>query len=266
VSKAPTAINRRRTRHPGRRSFSGGCRVNTELIPFDYKDVHLTEACWINGDPHFTRRAIGEYLEYEDPQKAIDKIIERNPHIEQFSIVVPLMASDGKEYQTRVFNPIGLQLIINKSNQPRALEFQIAVAHLVQAYSKGLLQPPKGPVSDARRIAGLEERLAKLEAQPLNINFTDNQALPITIERGGGCGCRPRKWLRNRDVAVLFIKLRLEHQTFAEIVESIKECYPDNPENWPSRSAAHRFWTKLRKGELKEFGLDLNCMLNNGLN
>ena len=247
----------------------------SELIPFDYKDVHLTEACWINGDPHFTRRAIGEYLEYTQPQSAISRIIERNPHISQFSSVVKLTTEldsrKGQKYERQVehevYNPIGLQLIINKSNQPRALEFQIAVAHLVQAYSKGLLQPPQGPVSDARRIVGLEERLKKLEEQALNITLADDRALPITINRGGGRGCKPLKWLRgDKMVAFLIIKLRIEHHTFAEIVEAIKEHYPDTPEKWPSQSAVHRFWTKLRKGELKEFGLDLKYMFSDRFN
>jgi len=31
-----------------------------------------------DGIPHATRAAIGEWLEYADPQKAIDKLLERN--------------------------------------------------------------------------------------------------------------------------------------------------------------------------------------------
>jgi hypothetical protein len=47
--------------------------------------------------------------------------------------------------EVEVFSPIGLQLILMKSNLPKAIEYQIAVAHLVQAYMRGELKPPKRP-------------------------------------------------------------------------------------------------------------------------
>lgn len=108
-----------------------------ELMPFIFQEVKLKEACWINNKPHFTRRAIGEWLGYSHPIQAVTKIIERNPHILTFAVVVNLTTTDGKGYDTQVIDPIGFQLIVNKSNQPKALEFQIAAANLVLAYMRG---------------------------------------------------------------------------------------------------------------------------------
>ena len=113
---------------------------------FFYQGMHIKEACWINGVPYFTRRAIGEFLEYHNPQKSIDKIIERNPQIDQFSTTVSLTVVEGTREvirETRVYNPIGLQLIIFESRQPKAKAFKIIVANLVWAYSQGRLAAPE---------------------------------------------------------------------------------------------------------------------------
>lgn len=125
--------------------------VQGGLIPFCFENIRIKESCWLNGIPNYTMRGIGEWAEYEHPDRAIHKIVERNPHILAFSSLVKLTneldTGKGTKYQRkneiRVFNPIGFQLIVNKSNQPKALAFQVAVAHLVVAYMTGNLKPFK---------------------------------------------------------------------------------------------------------------------------
>ena len=104
-----------------------------EFCPFQYGEVKIREAAYILGTPYFTRRAIGEWLGYNDPQKAIDNIIERNPHIQNPKWAVPLKlrGTDGKIYATTIYHPIALQLIVFESRQPRAIEYKIATAKLV---------------------------------------------------------------------------------------------------------------------------------------
>lgn len=132
---------------------------NTEFLPFEFERIKLQEACYIKGNPYFTRKAIGEFLEYSRPQEDIDKIIKRNPHINEFSVAVKLTVADeypkrhshpqmgcesiirNRDVEVRVYDAIGLQLIINKSNQPKAVAFQIAVAHLVYAFMQGKIKP-----------------------------------------------------------------------------------------------------------------------------
>lgn len=135
------------------------------IIPFVFHGITLRESCWINGVPHFTRRAIGEFLEYKFPEQAITKIIERNPYISEFRIVVNLTTIDYKRNVGRpadFFNPIGLQCIFFESHQPKAIQYKIAVAQLVWAMANGTLKPSKWSqkgdlVSAARQILSLPE-------------------------------------------------------------------------------------------------------------
>ncbi|MCP3942190.1 MAG: Bro-N domain-containing protein [Desulfobacteraceae bacterium] len=136
---------------------------------FEYGDIQIKEATHINGTPYFTRRAIGEWLEYKKPQEAIDKIIKRSPHISnlEWAIEVELttVQSTGKKkrtpqtgvyahsYNVEIYNPIGLQLIVFESRQPRAVEYKIAVARLVndimtREYDRRLIRACFTPVVD----------------------------------------------------------------------------------------------------------------------
>ncbi len=139
--------------------------VQNSIIPFSFEEVRLKESCWISGRPHFTARAIGEWLEAKDPMNYVRHIVARNSHIRQFSTVVNLTTVQGtgkgkkyeREMEMEVYDPIGLQLIVNKSSQPKAVAFQVAVAHLVWALMSGELKPSKwglkgDVVSAARQI------------------------------------------------------------------------------------------------------------------
>lgn len=121
------------------------------IVPFHFEELALMETCWITGKPYFTRRAIGEWLGAEQPHQYIRKIIERNPHISQFATVVNLGTVEGNREVFRdveVYDPIGLQLIVFESNLPKAIQFKVAVAHLVYAYMKGELKPSKWTLKD----------------------------------------------------------------------------------------------------------------------
>jgi len=129
------------------------------IIPFNFREVRLKEACWLDGKPYFTRRAIGEFLEYAKPDFSINWLVKRNQHVKEFATYVKLTCVEGGREVTRkieVYDPIGLQLIINKSNQPKAIQFQVAVAKLVMAYVSGKLLPsrwsPKGDYAAIRQI------------------------------------------------------------------------------------------------------------------
>ena len=118
------------------------------IIPFIYQDIALQESCWINGEPYFTARTIGEFLEYKYPKEAINKIVERNPHIDdtRWSTLVSLTKIEGDREVIRdvkIYNPIGLQLIVFESHQPKAPQHKIAVTNLVYAFMKGELSPVK---------------------------------------------------------------------------------------------------------------------------
>jgi len=137
------------------------------IIPFQYQGIAIQESCWIDGKPYFTGQAIGEFLEYKYPREAINKIIQRNLHIDdpRWSTEVSLTSVEGDREvtrQARTYNPIGLQLIIFESRQLKAIQYKIAVANLVYALMTGNLKPSKWTqkddlVSAARQILSLPQ-------------------------------------------------------------------------------------------------------------
>lgn len=104
------------------------------IAPFCYGDIELSETVLINGIPHMTRRAIGEFLEYADPQKAIDNILSRNQHIFEFQYPSVLRGTDGKNYDVFVYDPVGFMLICMESGQPKAVRMKLAIAQFVHRY------------------------------------------------------------------------------------------------------------------------------------
>jgi transposase len=132
----------------------------TGLVPFRFQHIRLKEALWIDKTPYFTRRSIGEWLGYVKPRPevAIEKIVRRNPYIRDFAVDTKLVSTDGKLYTFEVYSPIGLQLIVMESRQPKAIQFKVAVAHLVWAYMNGeLTRIPPDP--DIETLAELPKSL-----------------------------------------------------------------------------------------------------------
>ena len=102
-----------------------------QVTPFVWGDISLTQTVMIDGIPHATREAIGEWLGYDDPIRAISKLLERTSYIEEHSTVVKLTTVDGKNRDVFVYHPIGFLLIVMESGQQRAIEMKQAVAEFV---------------------------------------------------------------------------------------------------------------------------------------
>lgn len=78
-----------------------------------------------SGDIIMTAEQIGSALEYADGKKAILTLFNRNKsRFEKFSDTLKVRATDGKEYETRIFNEHGIYALIFLSNKPKAIEFQ----------------------------------------------------------------------------------------------------------------------------------------------
>ena len=106
------------------------------LKSFTHDNITLSEVVLLEGVPHVTRRAVGEWLGYSDPQKAVDNIIDRNPHIEAYSTPLNLKGVDGKKRYLQVLSPMGLMLTAMESGQPRAVKMKIDIAEFVLEYSQ----------------------------------------------------------------------------------------------------------------------------------
>lgn len=106
------------------------------VTPFASGDIQLSETIMIDGIPHATRRALGEWLEYDDPAEGIRKLLNRNSYIEAHGIPVNLTGMGGaREYETIVYHPIGFLLIVMESGQPKAIEMKQAVAEFVYQHA-----------------------------------------------------------------------------------------------------------------------------------
>jgi len=117
--------------------------MNQALNRFTWNAIDLSQVVYLDGIPHATRAAIGEWLEYADPQKAVDNILDRNSHIESHSVPLKLRATDGKNYDTSVYHPIGFLLIVMESGQPKAQAMKVAVAEFVWRFAGPQQLAPK---------------------------------------------------------------------------------------------------------------------------
>ena len=103
-------------------------------VSFPYGEIQLSEAVMIHGIPHFTRRAIGEFLGYPDPVNAISTLIERNPYIQKYAATIPLKTRDGRAYKTTVYAPKGLCLLCGEANTKKSTEMLRLIFPLVGEY------------------------------------------------------------------------------------------------------------------------------------
>lgn len=81
---------------------------------------------------------LAECLGYAD-RKSIEKILERNSYLKskEFSVTDKLSATDGKTYNTRLFNEDGIYEITMLSKTEKAKEFRAFVRKTLKALRKG---------------------------------------------------------------------------------------------------------------------------------
>ena len=97
-----------------------------------------------NNDLWLDAESIGISLDYAEPRKAVLKIYERNKkELDNFSVVVKMGSTDGKDYFKRVFNEEGIYLITMHANTPKASQFRIELAKFVKQKRLEALQDAK---------------------------------------------------------------------------------------------------------------------------
>lgn len=161
--------------------------MNQTPSTFNWGDIALSQVVYIGGVPHATRASIGEWLEYADPQKAIDNILTRNPYIEAHSVPLKLRGTDGKNYETFVYHPIGFLLIVMESGQPKAQAMKQAVAEFVWHFagprqmsfkeSTELLKLRRTLINDIGKTNDAFCRQALLD-DLLDVSFTVGKSVP----------------------------------------------------------------------------------------
>lgn len=86
-----------------------------------------------------TAQQLGECLGYSEPTIAINKIVNRNTYMKngEFSVLTKLVSTDGKKYDTRVFNEDGIYEITMLSKTVRAKEFRAFVRKMLKSLRRG---------------------------------------------------------------------------------------------------------------------------------
>lgn len=100
----------------------------TELKLIKSENFGTTQAdIYSNGNEMFmTANQLGECLEYSNPAVAISKLLSKNKYLKnsEFSVVTKLVSTDGKQYNTRIFNEDGIYEITMLSKTSKAMEFR----------------------------------------------------------------------------------------------------------------------------------------------
>lgn len=126
-----------------------------------------------NNDIYMTRNQIGTALGYSNPQRAMSDIHNRNKErLDGFSVLRTVRSTDGKAYNTTVYNEKGIYEILRKSNQPKADDFYDFVYEVIEGLRKGELQVTQkasyeidDPIERAKRWIEEEEKRQQLQLE-----------------------------------------------------------------------------------------------------
>lgn len=108
-----------------------------------------------------TREQIGMALEYDNPTIALSKIHSRHKdRLDKLSVVTKLVSTDGKRYDTTLYNQRGIMEICRWSRQNKANEFMDWVWDIVENYRNDTLKTNENllPI-----LESINNRLIKLE-------------------------------------------------------------------------------------------------------
>src|SRR5690625_3062033 len=167
--------------------------VSREIFGQNKMNIYQNE----NNDVFMTREQIGQALEYSDPRDSIRRIHSRNKErLDKFSVGVKLSATDGKLYETIVYDEKGIYEIIRRSAQPKADEFYDWVYGLLSKLRKGELEVSETGNTKLLLKAALEHE-EKIDSIQSDVSYLKNtmridgvQEFRIRSER--------TKWLLNR--------------------------------------------------------------------
>lgn len=136
-----------------------------------------------------TREQIGQALEYAEPNTAIRKIHKRNQErLDQFSVRTKLVGTDGKEYETIIYNERGIYEIIRFSKQPKANDFYDFVYDLLEGLRTGekiLIQPKSEQDKLKMQMMRAEAMLnnSRTRQAKLILDMQKNKTLsPVAVE------------------------------------------------------------------------------------
>jgi len=115
--------------------------MKTQLVTnnFLFENEQLDYIVDEEGEVWFSAETIGRALGYKNPSVGVNHIYGKDKVLfEQYTRLIPLAPSEQSLSVThiRVFNEEGVYLICMRSSMPKAIQFQISVAHLIKDIRK----------------------------------------------------------------------------------------------------------------------------------
>lgn len=118
-------------------------------------------------DCYLTREQIGMSLEYSAPQEAIANIHFRHKdRLDQYSVNIKLISTDGKSYDTTVYNRKGVMEICRWSRQPKADEFidfaWSVMDDVISGKARVVIDSPDSSIIESARLKASQDRAAAM--------------------------------------------------------------------------------------------------------
>lgn len=90
-------------------------------------------------EPYMTAEQLGVCLGYSNGRKGIDNLIDRNSYLKnsEFSVTLKMRATDGKQYNTRIFTEDGIYEITMLAKTEKAKEFRSWVRKILKSLRRG---------------------------------------------------------------------------------------------------------------------------------
>ena len=118
---------------------------------------------------------LADALEYANGRKGIETLIDRNSYLreEEFSVTLKMRATDGKQYNTRIFTEDGIYEVTMLSKTEKAKEFRTWVRKILKALRSGEL----------KLVGTAKDELTKLEIQKKRADamYMNAQARTVNI-------------------------------------------------------------------------------------
>lgn len=200
--------------------------MNSQLQTFQFNNIPVS-VIDRNGEGWMAGEDIGLALEYaDDPKNSIRKIFERNRNdLEEYSVTVKLTATDGKQYDTRVYNEEGVMMIGFFSKQPKAVAFRQWAVKVLKAYrhqqSSNLgFEPITSPLTLAQfnaRQKALDAAQHALNQAQVIVSAADLLAKPTKGRKVKVIA--PRKWTPE-EVSALH-EMRAKGYTYTRIAQQL---------------------------------------------
>lgn len=92
--------------------------ANNQITPFDFNGNNVRTVTDDQGEPWFVLKDVCDVLEMTSPHKVAARLNSQDRNS------IPVLANDGKRYQTTIVNESGLYDVILDSRKPQAREFR----------------------------------------------------------------------------------------------------------------------------------------------